>query len=96
MDENLIDHIKDDLNVYKGAIEEIDKNFDKIERLGRYQARTLFIYKHEISFYIEYAEKKGIDLSDIKKIYKKINEKLFAFEQQRGKTWWLPIHRFNI
>lgn len=87
MSDDLIEHIKAYLKKYEETIEELDKNFDKIERLGRYQARAPLRYKHEISFLIEYLEKKGVDISYIKNEYNRINKKLIAFEQKRGKTY---------
>ncbi|MDO9099053.1 MAG: hypothetical protein Q7U60_13155, partial [Candidatus Methanoperedens sp.] len=50
-------------------------------------ARAPLGYKHKISFLIGYLEKKGVDISYIKNEYNRINKKLIAFEQKRGKTY---------
>lgn len=73
MSDDLIEHIQAYLRRYEESIEELDKNFDKIELHGRYQAGAPLRYKHEISFRIEYLEKKGIDTQYVKNEFNKIN-----------------------
>jgi hypothetical protein len=87
MNNDLIERINDDLKRYEEVIEETDKNFDSLKILGRYAPCAPYLFKYNIIFLIMYTEKKGFDLSEIKKKYEKINKKLVSFEQKRGKTY---------
>lgn len=79
--------IKQGLERYKEVIEEIDKNYDKLELFGRYSPSVPYLSKYGLSFFIEYHEKEGVELSELKDDYERINKKLIAFEQKRGKAY---------
>lgn len=92
MNIDLIEYIKHYLKRYDEIIEELDENFDKIEKLGRYQAMAPYGYKYKISILIEYLEKKGDDIQLLKEKYENINKKLIEFEKKRGRTYYNKVY----
>lgn len=84
MDKDIIKMLKNSLVMYEKYIEETDDNYDALKTLGRYSITHPYLSKYSMSSAIEIYEKKGIDLSEIKIEYERINKKLEAFEQKRG------------
>lgn len=87
MIETLVDKIKTWLKRYDDAIEETDNNYDKLKWLGGYDPYYPYLCKYEILFMISHLEKEGTNVSQLKKEYENINEKLKLLEQKRGKNF---------
>lgn len=84
MSEEIIKKLKNSLIAYEKSITEIDKNYDALKTVGRDFIRP-YSSKYFISSVINRYEKKGINLTEIRIEYERINNKLEAFEQRRGR-----------
>jgi hypothetical protein len=85
MGEDIVKMLKNSLTAYEKSIKKTDENYDALKKLGRYDITHPYLNKHSLSSALDRYEKKGIYLSEIRVEYERINRKLEAFEQKRGR-----------
>ncbi len=83
MGEDLFNDIKGALEKYDKSVDEVDKHYDEVKILGRYDPATPYCGKYGVLSLIDFLEKEGVDVSDLRERFKKINEKLKKLEEKR-------------
>jgi hypothetical protein len=72
------------LVLYEKDLEETDENYNNLKTLGRYSISHPYLSKYSMADALDRYEKEGIDISEVRIEYEKINKKLEAFEQNMG------------